>query len=230
MLVNVAHRGFDNRPWASVSGVAANWAGCLAGKHQAWPRMAKSTWMATHDDGLIALLSGPDEVTGNAGAEGQTVTVTQQTEYRSDGTIRFTLKAAQPVNSPSCLRIPARAGEATVRSGLMKWTGKPETSLKLTRHPTGRMPFGGRGGFERVPLQQGAPIIALKAKARLVPEWTLLEAKNRAGGKTVPDMADVTQQSPVLINEPEVEPMPLGKSSLNAFFGFFSLWKFFRDD
>ena len=390
VLVNVANRGFDNSPWANVYGAAANWACCLAGKHQAWPRMVKSMWMATHDNGLIALLYGPNEVTAKVGVEGQTVTVTQQTEYPFDGKIRFIIKTAQPVNFPFSLRIPAWAkgasvktigaqaaapsgetvtltqqwkngdlvelnlpmplqveerfnGAAAIKRGplyfslriggeyreclwkspatheghlLAKiWREKtgfplydweiypatpwnyalkldrdhPEESLKLVRHSIGKMPFGGRGepalvkvpdnnperlekapfkadisevlphpaegnlkfegnplppsfydtgkeaynerpwgwlmnmpnetiktwphfpvdgakrvGFERVTLQQEEPIV-LKAKARLVPEWKILEGKNPASGKMVPAMADITPQSPVVSNEPEVE-------------------------
>lgn len=400
-LVNVATCEFDNSPWASVYGAAANWVCCLAGKHQAWPRMVKSMWMATHDNGLIALLYGPNEVTAKVGAEGTTVTVTQQTEYPFDGTIRFTVKAAQTVKFPLSLRIPAWAEGATVRIEEKMLTGKPgeivtldrewkngdsvalelpmrlkveerfnsaaaikrgplyfslrvagdyreclwkspatheghllakiwrektgfplydweiypatpwnyalkldrenpEASLKLSRHPIGKMPFGGRGepalikvpdnepdriekapykadisrvlvhpaegnlklegnplpatfydtgkeahkdrpwgwlmnmpnetikawpqfavngpkrvGFERITLQQNEPII-IKVKARLMPDWKLLEGKNPVSGKMVPAMADITPQSPVVSNEPEVEVelVPFGSTRL----------------
>ena len=386
VVANVANRGFDNSPWASVYGFSANWACCLAGKHQAWPRLVKSMWMATHDNGLIALVYGPSEVTAKVGSKGQTVTVTQETEYPFDGKIKFTIKTSQAVEFPFSLRIPAWAkgasvktigakaapptgetvtfkqqwkngdvveldlpmplqveerfnGAAAIRRGPLyfslrigsdyreclwkspctreghllakPWREKtgfplydweiypttpwnyalkldrnhPEASLKLVRNPIGKMPFGGRGepviikvpeddsarvqrapfkaeisyalphpaeatlkiegnpwpatfkeanndrpfgwlidttsemfkawpqfplkgpkrvGFERITLKQDEPLI-LKAKARLVPEWKLLEGKNPASGKMVPAMADVTPQSPVVSNEPEVE-------------------------
>jgi hypothetical protein len=80
-----------------------------------------------------------------------------------------------------------------------------------------RFPVAGpkRVGFERVILQQDEPII-LKAKARLVPEWKLLEGKNPASGELVPAMADLTPKSPVLSNEPEVdvELVPFGCTRL----------------
>jgi hypothetical protein len=394
-MVNVAHRGFDNSAWASIYGHQANWTCCAAGKHQAWPRLVKNLWMATHDNGLIAFIYAPNEVTAKVGAEGQSVTVVEETVYPFDGKIRFTLKMDRPVEFPLSFRIPSWAagtvahvagqqqaarpseilalqrtwkngdvveldfpmrlrveerfhGAAAIQRGPLyfalrigcdyreclwqspatseghllakPWREKsgfpiydweihpatpwnyalnldrqhPESSLTLTRHPIGKMPFGGKGepaiikipdgdtarierapfkaevsrvlphpaeanlkfegnpwpmkyedpkrefgwlarlspgtvntwpvmpdagkqwvGFERIVVEQNEPIV-LKAKARQIPNWTLVDGKNPATGKLVPAVAGPTPLSPAASNEPEVdvELVPYGCTRL----------------
>ena len=81
VVVSVAERGWDNNPWANIYGLEAHWTCCLANKHQGWPRLVKSLWMATHDNGLLAAVYGPCEVTAKVGPAGQRVTIAEETEY-----------------------------------------------------------------------------------------------------------------------------------------------------
>ena len=115
VAVSVAERGWDNGAWANVYGLTANWTCCLANKHQGWPRLVKSLWMATHDNGLLAAVYGPCEVTAKVGAEGDRVTIREETEYPFDGRIRLALQTDRPVSFPLHLRIPAWAENATIR-------------------------------------------------------------------------------------------------------------------
>jgi hypothetical protein len=133
VVVSVADRGWDNSPWASIYGLEANWTCCLANKHQGWPRLVKSLWMATHDNGLLAAIYGPCEVTAKVGPAGQRVTITEETEYPFDGKIRMAVQADQPVEFPLHVRIPAWAEGAVVRVGGQQQAARPGTIFVLNR-------------------------------------------------------------------------------------------------
>ena len=133
VVVSVAERGWDNSPWANIYGLEANWACCLANKHQGWPRLVKSLWMATHDNGLLAAVYGPCEVAAKVGPAGQQATIAEETDYPFDGKIRMTVHADQPVEFPLHLRIPAWAAGAVVRAGGQKQAAQPGTILVLNR-------------------------------------------------------------------------------------------------
>ena len=134
VIVSVAARGWDNGPWANIYGLVANWTCCLANKHQGWPRLVKSLWMATHDNGLLAAVYGPCEVTAKVGPAGELVTIAEETDYPFDGKIRLTVQTGRPVEFPLHLRIPAWATGAMVRAGGQEQEAQPGTILVLKRH------------------------------------------------------------------------------------------------
>ena len=133
VVVSVATRGWDNGPWANIYGLLPHWTCCLANQHQGWPRLVKSLWMATHDNGLVAAVYGPCEVTARVDADGDRVTITEDTEYPFDGKIRLTIRAARPVEFPLHLRIPAWAEDAVVRVGGQQQRPAPGSILVLRR-------------------------------------------------------------------------------------------------
>jgi hypothetical protein len=70
-----------------------------------WPYFVEEMWAATPDNGLVAQLHGPAEVTAKV-ADGTTVTVTADTTYPFGDTITFTVNTPAPVAFPLYLRIP----------------------------------------------------------------------------------------------------------------------------
>jgi len=117
VLVSTVKRHFDNSSCANMYGLTHDAPCCLCNMHQPWPRLVESLWMATHDNGLVAVAYGPCEVTAKVGAEGAPVAIAEETDYPFDGKIRVTLKLARPVEFPLQLRIPAWAARATITAG-----------------------------------------------------------------------------------------------------------------
>lgn len=110
--VSVAKRGFDNSETANLYGVAPHYPCCSFNRHHAWPRLVEHLWMATPDRGLAAVVYGPCRVETTV-AEGQSVTITETTDYPFDGRIQLRLKLTTPAQFPLYFRIPAWADGAT---------------------------------------------------------------------------------------------------------------------
>jgi hypothetical protein len=70
-----------------------------------WPYFAEHLWMATPDNGLAAVFYAASEVTAKVG-NGEEVTVTSETRYPFEDTIRLTVKTNEPVRFPLYLRVP----------------------------------------------------------------------------------------------------------------------------
>src|SRR5690606_17449329 len=77
-------------------------------------------WYATADKGVAALVYAPSKATIKV-AEGNTVELTEQTNYPFDESIRFTLKMANSVKFPFHLRIPGWCKSATVKINGTEW-------------------------------------------------------------------------------------------------------------
>jgi hypothetical protein len=133
VAVSVAARGWDNSPWANIYGLLPHWTCCLANQHQGWPRLVENLWMATHDNGLLTAVYGPSEVTAKVGAEGTSVTITEETEYPFDGEIKLTIRSQSPVEFPLHLRIPSWAKGAMVRASGQERPARPGTIVALNR-------------------------------------------------------------------------------------------------
>ena len=69
-----------------------------------WPYFAEELWLATWDDGLCASLYAPSTV--KTTAKGATITITEETEYPFEGTVRLRVAPDKPVKFPLYLRIP----------------------------------------------------------------------------------------------------------------------------
>lgn len=70
-----------------------------------WPYYAQELWLATADGGLCASLYAASEVSARVGA-GQTVKITEETDYPFGERITFRVSAAGPVRFPLYLRVP----------------------------------------------------------------------------------------------------------------------------
>ena len=88
---------------ANLYGLEPHYGCCTANMHQGWPKFVSHMWMATHDQGLAAIVYGPCQVTAKVG-DGSEVTITEETDYPFDGAIRFTIDAQQPIAFPLHLR------------------------------------------------------------------------------------------------------------------------------
>ncbi|MFQ6098325.1 MAG: beta-L-arabinofuranosidase domain-containing protein, partial [Armatimonadota bacterium] len=78
---------------------------CQHNVSHGWPYYAEHLWLATHRNGLAAVLYAPCEVEARVG-NGTTVRIVEDTDYPFDETIRFRLTAGKPVAFPMMLRIP----------------------------------------------------------------------------------------------------------------------------
>jgi thiol-disulfide isomerase/thioredoxin len=86
---------------------------CRFNWHMGWPRLTQSTWAATPDGGLAALVYAPTVVTATV-AGGQSVSVVEDTSYPFEEQVRLTLHTASPVSFPLTVRIPGWATSASV--------------------------------------------------------------------------------------------------------------------
>jgi len=111
-------------------GVAPGYGCCAANFHMAWPRLVNHLWLATRDGGLAALLFAPCEVSARV-ADGQTVSIREQTAYPFEETVRFTVRTRQPVAFPLSLRIP-------------EWAAAWSVAVNGAPVPAERLPEDGR--------------------------------------------------------------------------------------
>jgi len=116
VLVSVAKRDWStNRDQSNIYGLMPNFACCLANMHQGWPKFTQSLWMATNDNGLIAVAYAPSKVTAKVG-KGTEVIIKEETDYPFRGKITFTIYTDKSVKFPLYLRIPGWAETVTIKS------------------------------------------------------------------------------------------------------------------
>jgi uncharacterized protein len=96
---------FNDREGRNVFGTTTGYPCCLTNMHQGWPKFVQSTWFATADNGLAALVYGPTSVTAMVG-NGEEVTISEETGYPFKEQIQFTLECDNAVQFPFHLRIP----------------------------------------------------------------------------------------------------------------------------
>ena len=78
---------------------------CQHNVAQGWPYYAEHLWLATAGNGLAAVLYAPCEVTAKV-ADGQEITIIEDTDYPFKGQVDFTTTSSEPVKFPLTLRIP----------------------------------------------------------------------------------------------------------------------------
>lgn len=126
----------DKRDWSTngnysnIYGLMPNFACCLANMHQGWPKFVQSLWMATNDNGLVAVTYSPSVVKAKVGG-GVEVTVTEETGYPFHGDIKLSINANESVRFPLYLRIPGWANNASVNFKGKQLTGTPGATVKL---------------------------------------------------------------------------------------------------
>ena len=89
---------------------------CQHNHSNGWVYYAENLWMATPDNGLACVLYNASTVTAKVGkGKGETVTLTQDTNYPFEEQVRLTVKTVNPVAFPLYLRVPAWCANPTVR-------------------------------------------------------------------------------------------------------------------
>jgi DUF1680 family protein len=78
---------------------------CQHNVSHGWPYYAEELWLATPDRGLCASLFAASEVTAKVG-DGQTVRISEETDYPFSDTITLKFSTPKPVKFPLQLRIP----------------------------------------------------------------------------------------------------------------------------
>ncbi len=86
---------------------------CQHNHSQGWPYFSRSLWMATADNGLCATLYSACEVSARVGS-GETVSISEETHYPFEESIRFTVKSRKRVAFPLSWRIPAWCKSARI--------------------------------------------------------------------------------------------------------------------
>ncbi len=79
-----------------------------------WPYFAEHLWMATPDNGLAAVFYAAAEVTAKVGP-GRQVTLTEETRYPFEETIRIKVSTDEPVQFPLYLRVPGWCEQPALR-------------------------------------------------------------------------------------------------------------------
>jgi hypothetical protein len=130
VLVTGAKRDWStNGDYSNIYGLMPNFACCLANMHQGWPKFVECMWMATNDNGLIAVTYGPSKVKARVG-KGDEVTVTEDTDYPFSGKINLTVNVVSPDRFPIYLRIPSW-GPAKVNYKGRMVSGKAGSTVRL---------------------------------------------------------------------------------------------------
>lgn len=104
----------ENRGERIVYGLLTGYPCCTCNLHQGWPKLTQHLWMASAGNGLAALVYAPSKVTAEV-ANGQTVTLTETTQYPFEDTIRFKIQTEASVNFPLHLRVPAWCKTSSLR-------------------------------------------------------------------------------------------------------------------
>jgi uncharacterized protein len=126
----------DKRDWttngdySNIYGLMPNFACCLANMHQGWPKFVESMWMATNDNGLALVTYGPSIVKARVG-KGQEVTITEETNYPFNGSVKLTINTQKSVLFPIDLRIPGWADSITIRFKEKEINLKNATTYKI---------------------------------------------------------------------------------------------------
>lgn len=129
---DVNHHGTD-----LCYGLLSGYPCCTSNMHQGWPKFTQNLWYATADKGVAALVYSPSEVNLQV-ADGQQITIKEETNYPFQEAIKFSIsfaKKSKAISFPFHLRIPAWCKEATVKvNGTAVQTSKGNQIVKINRN------------------------------------------------------------------------------------------------
>ena len=115
VLITAGDRSFeDDGGYRNVHGLLHGYPCCTCNLHQGWPKFVQHMWMASIDRGLAAMAYGPSSITAKV-ADGQQVTIEEETFYPFEDTIRFTVNTDKTVQFPLHLRIPGWCNNSIVK-------------------------------------------------------------------------------------------------------------------
>jgi len=86
---------------------------CQHNHSQGWPYYSENLWMATPDNGLVAMLYNACNVTAKVG-DGTAVTLKEETHYPFDDKIKITVATSKDVKFPLYIRIPKWCNDAAI--------------------------------------------------------------------------------------------------------------------
>ena len=98
----------SNGDYSNIYGLMPNFACCLANMHQGWPKFTENLWMATNDNGLVAVAYSPSTVSAKVD-KGYDVTIREITDYPFKDNITLKISTSKPVRFPIYLRVPGWA-------------------------------------------------------------------------------------------------------------------------
>jgi len=131
VLVSAAKRDWSsNGNFSNIYGLKPDYACCLANMHQGWPKFIESMWMATNDNGLVAVSYGPSIIKAMVG-KGREVTINEETNYPFNGEIKLKIGATDKIKFPLYLRIPGWAEGAKINFRGRSMQGKAGMTMKL---------------------------------------------------------------------------------------------------
>ena len=131
VLVNGDKRTWStNGNYSNIYGLMPNFACCLANMHQGWPKFTESLWMATNDNGLIAVAYSPSVVKAKVG-NGKEITIHEETDYPFNGSVKFRINTLKPLSFPLYLRIPGWADNVGIRYKGKTISGKGGSTVKI---------------------------------------------------------------------------------------------------
>ena len=119
-----------NGNYSNIYGLMPNFACCLANMHQGWPKFTESLWMATNDNGLIAVAYSPSIVEAKVG-KGKNVTITEETDYPFKGSVTLKLSTSEAVRFPLYLRVPGWADSIVFTYRGKTKIGKAGATVKI---------------------------------------------------------------------------------------------------
>ncbi|RXF70129.1 beta-L-arabinofuranosidase domain-containing protein [Arcticibacter tournemirensis] len=108
-----------------VFGLLTGYPCCTSNMHQGWPKFTQNLWYATPGMGIAALVYAPSELKVLAGASKTEVTVSEDTFYPFDETVRFRIAMKEKsVTFPFHMRIPSWCTNAEIRINGQLWNGE----------------------------------------------------------------------------------------------------------
>lgn len=195
---NQVECSLHKEPW-STNGVESNLFGlepnfgcCTANFSQGWPKFAASLFMASADDGVVAVAYSP--CSAHFKIKGADITIVEETEYPFRSSIRMTVNVSRPTAFPFLLRIPGWTADAEIRvngepqNGLhagafarieRKWSQGDTVELNFPMEPRVIGGFNDSVSIERGPLvfSYGIDTTWLKLRERgMTADWQLYPA------------------------------------------------------
>ena len=93
---------YDN---AVLPGPRSGYPCCCFNVHHGWPKFVQSSWAATADNGLAAIVYAPTTVRAKV-ADGVEAMIVETTDYPFGDTVKFTVTVPRPTAFPLVVRVP----------------------------------------------------------------------------------------------------------------------------
>lgn len=224
---NQIRTGIQHGPWtsngdqANMFGLEPHFGCCTANFHQGWPKLLGSTWMATADGGLAAVVHAPARLSTSVGEV--PITIETITDYPFRGTLAYYMAPARPVSFPLKLRVPnwatgcrlrvnGRTLDAVPQAGFVTitrvWHAGDRVELIIAQRPTTVAGYNGSFSVADGPLLYVLPIGE---------RWTKLRQRGlSADWRTEPTTSwnyGLPQAAVFQRGEAPIPPVPFGRSA-----------------